>query len=545
MAAPAVESPNEKDICDSGYKCQFKDDNIQESFKCSSCMRVSRDPHATCCGPQFCGDYLRRLAESTDCPECGERYESMPCKKTRKQILMLEVFCTMRNQGCHWEGVVKGLGEHEDICDYVYVPCPQNCCQDQITRRSLDTHMKEECPKREYSCPHCNFKDTYTFVTNAHLTECSYKPVACPNHCGVEGERDDMDTHIQNECPLEYIACKLGCSTKYRREDEMQHSKDYVQQHLTYLAGTALQMNDTIKDLKEKIASQKEQFERQLEDIKKQLDNFITQQQQDGRKEDEIEQLKTQLEQETSRLELLEKQVSNMTNNAQQDECLGEDISPPEHSGDSERREIRELERKSDEKDRELRTKLEEHEAKSNKQITQLDSKVAKLEKLLNNLSAPTLPHPQDDHFEFTLKNYRTLKEEGGEWNSQAFPAFEEGPHLQVIAWPNGQGEGKGTHVSVWLAQQEVKADYFLEPHQITLKLELVKKGLCLYPTPPCIVRKDFVVLIPNRKRYIGHFSNKFIPHSALTNEYLVDDSLDFRITCTRVCIPEEPPDDF
>ena len=518
------ELPN---TCDTGYKCKFKDGNIQESFKCSSCKRVSRDPHTTCCGLQFCGDYLRQLRENEEnCPGCGDKYQFIPSKKIHKQIMELEAFCTMKDQGCNWEGVVKDLGEHEDLCEYTHVPCPQNCGQDQITRRSLDTHMNEECPKREYTCPHCNFKDTYAFVTNAHLTECSYKPVACPNHCGVEGERDDMDAHIQNECPLEYIACKLGCSTRYRREDEKRHAKDCVQQHLTYLADAALQMNDTIKDLTSKIERQQEQFE------------FTTQ-----RRHEETEELKTQLEQERSRVELLEKQVSNMTNNVQQDERLGEDISPPEHSGDSERREIRELERKSDEKDRELerlRTKLEEHEGESSKQIEHLTSRIEKLEKLLNNSSSrvPAVPHAlaaipclqdgQDEPLAFTLKSYSKLKEAAEEWCSPPFSTFENGPKLRVSVWPNGQREGNGTHVSVWLVQEFNSQD--TEPFLITLTLLLI--GGQDHSPIPNDVTKSFI--ITSNERYVGEFENKFIPHSDIAH-YLKNDSLEFRITYKHV----------
>lgn len=539
----ATQEPPAKreDTCDSGYKCLFKDDNIEDRFKCSSCKRVSRNPHLTCCSVQFCAQHLKKLAENDEsCPECGEKYESVPQRKINQQILKFAVYCTMRKQGCRWEGAVKDLDKHESICKYTYVPCPHDCGQEQIERGSLDKHTKQDCPKREYACPHCNFKDTYRFVTTAHMALCSYKPITCPNKCGVRGERDDMETH-QDECPLEYIPCKLGCSTKFRREDETQHIKDNSQQHLVWLVNTTLEMSETIRDLTAKSEHQQEQNEQ----MKKQFEDSIAQKHQENEKE--IEELKTQLEQERSRLDLLEKQVGNMTNNSQRD-----DISPPEHSGDSEQREIRELQRKSDEKDRELKQlsdKLKRHETESSEQITQLNSKIIQLEKIFNNPSRNPLvapvepPHPQNDHLAFVLENYSREKEEGGEWSSPAFPAFDNGPLLRVIVWPNGQGEGKETHVSVWLAQE---ADCFSEPRQVTLKLELIGQGLNPAPNHST---KDFVVPSLKSNRYLGYFSNKFIAHADLTNaslptQYLVDDSLEFQITCTCVCMPENFQDE-
>jgi hypothetical protein len=542
MATP--EGPG--DICDNGYKCLFKDENIPDHFKCSSCGRVSRELHRTdCCGARFCAQHLKKVSENKEgCPQCGEEFESLPCKKKHEKITKFNVLCTAREQGCAWEGVVEDFDEHKRVCEHVCISCPKGCGQEQIRRGSLEDHISHHCPERKYTCPHCNYKDTYKFVTNAHLTECSYKPVACPNQCGVKGERDDMDTHLQNECPLEYIACKFGCSTKLRREDEAQHLRENSKPHFAWLANTTLKMSETIEDLTAENKHQEEQNEKmrkQLQDIttaqqqqensqdvKREFQELLTQLEEGNKKA--MEELTTQLEQVGSRLELLEKQVSNMSNNVPQN-----DVSPPEQSGEGEWRVIRDLERKSEEKEKELRKKLQEHEIKSDKRIAQQDSKIAKLESLLL-MATPGIPkeqHPPDDHHEFTLKKYSTLKKGEEQWSSPSFPAFENGPQLKLIVWPNGQGEGRGTHISVWLAQDVDELEQYIETYQVTLKLELI--GQC----PPNIsAKEDFIVTIPNKKQYIGDFSNKFIPHSSLTN-YLVEDSLDFQVTHIRVCIPE------
>lgn len=323
---------------------------------------------------------------------------------------------------------------------------------------------------------------------------------------------------------------------------EAQHMKGHSQQHLDFLGSTTSEMSKKLSDLTAKnefYRRESEQMKKKVEDLityqrhqdeqmKKQVEDLIAHQHyRDEQKEKEIEELKIQLEQEKSRLDLLEKQVGNMTNNVR------DDISPPEHSGDSERHEIRELERRSNEKDREveeLHKKLKEHETESNEQNMDLKCRLAQLEKCLNNPD-PVILRPQevcqDDQLTFTLKSYSTLKEAAKEWSSNVFPAFENGPRLKVLVWPNGQREGKDTHVSVWL-EREVELEDDLEPFQITLTLQLIGRG---HSPIPKSVTKSFIV--SNNQRYLGDFDNKFIAHSDIL-QYLDNDSLKFQITCKQ-----------
>lgn len=547
MATPE-QPPLKQAICASGYSCPFKDaSDIHDCFKCSSCERVSRDPQiTTCCNAQFCAAYLRQVAETKGkCPECEEHFEFFPCKMIYRDILKLAVSCTMSDQGCDWEGVVGDLQKHEESCEHVYVTCPKKCGQRQIKRRALDEHVRLNCPEREYSCPHCNYKDTYKFVTTAHLTECSYKPVECPNRCGVKGERADMETHLQDSCALEFMPCKFkhaGCNVKFQRHKEEEHMTKHSRQHLDLLVNATTKMSEEIRALTAKNQLQ----EQQHQEMKKQLEDVIADRRHQDEQREQNEKEITELKLLVSRLDSLEEQVSNMTNNTN----IQNDISPPEHPGDSERREVRigELERRSEEKGKELaklHKKLDEYVTESHRQNIQLQRRMEKLEK--HKQPSPgsgdlVMPRPQDGWITFTLENYSTLKKGEEEWSSPAFSAFENGPHLQVIVWPGGQGEGKGTHISVWLAQ--VKVDYYLAPYQVTLTLKLVGQS-GIYPNPHSMT-EDFVVPTPNR--YVGHFSNKFIAHSDLTNkgmptQYLEDDSLEFQIMCTGICTAEIPPD--
>ena len=559
MATPE-EPPDQEDVCQSGYRCTFiREEAEMDCWKCDSCHRVCRDPQSTTCGCfQFCASYTQQQATKSSnrpCPKCGAETVFYPMKRNYKEIMNFAILCNMKEYGCKWEGIVQDLSEHEKVCEYVHLPCPK--CRGQIKKTSLDEHLKTDCPEREYSCPYCNYRDTYSFVTNAHMAECSWLPLECPNKCGVTGERGDMETHLLT-CQKEYTSCKfqrLGCGKKFRREEEGQHMMECHSDPLVLSVGV-LKMSEEIHDLKAKSEIQKNEIEQlkangeiqkteidQLK-VKSEIEktameqNMLTkmaelQQKQNEEMGKHTDELRDQLKHEKKRVDSLEKQVSNMNNNT------ANDISPPEHLGDSERRE---LERKLEEKDRELeqlsRT-LEVHKTESAEQNKQFNQRLAKLEKLVNNESRPKSNNiqPTSGPITFTLKGYSKLKESKEEWKSESFSVAGEGsPRVHLVVWPAGQGDGRGTHLSVWLGKED--NNWEVLPFEVSMCLELVDQAP--HPTRNTIrAQKMFPVTNQQlRYPYIGDFSNMFIKHSQLCSvpatqqkQYLVEDSLKFRIT--------------
>lgn len=540
--------PNKQKICEGGYHCQFKEDN--DCLKCSSCSRVSRDPQLTmCCDEQFCASYLHKDDNTPErsCPKCEKDLHFVPNLWNHKQILRLLVLCTVNGRGCDWEGQLGELGKHEDKCEHIEVACPKKCGQ-HIKRASLERHIQSDCPERDYQCPHCNFKGTYAHVTTGH--QCL--PI----------QQVDVETHIRDESVLEYARCKFqhtGCNGKFQREKEQEHMETNSQHHLDLLAGATSKMSEELRRLREEterwvdnlIAEQKSQNEQKNEEIAqlraelaqqtKTQDEALRQIQNDT----EIADLKAELEQERGRVDVLESQVGNMNNN------VHDDISPPENPGDGEQREHGELERKIREKDGELEQlhkMLEEHKTSSDKEHQQLNHRMMKLEKLLNNAESTAVPSASGSAAlvvanslptllpTFVLDNYTSLKAAGGQWNSPTFPAYENGPELKLIVWHNGQENGKGTHISVWLGT-EFAIDSIPAPFKITLTLELVGQGGEDFNQIPVKVTKEFIVPGSTSPWYAGDFSNTFIAHEDL-NQYLVDNKLTFQISSMHVTSP-------
>ncbi len=80
------------------------------------------------------------------------------------------------------------------MCQFTLVPCPKECKDDngiqKIMRRDLQQHLMEECPNRDYSCEHCDLKETYA------TTEC--KPNWSVKQTGDMCDR--VERHGAEEC---------------------------------------------------------------------------------------------------------------------------------------------------------------------------------------------------------------------------------------------------------------------------------------------------------------------------------------------------------
>ena len=208
-----------------GYQCQFID-SVFDDLYCKKCTLVARRLTITnCCGESFCHTCIAdKQEQGNPCPACGEKnFTTFEQVKNQKRINCLRVYCSMKERGCDWSGTLEQLDTHldpdQDTCQYVDTKCPLNC-QQSIPRNKVEQHVAQHCAKRPYVCQHCNFKATYEEVVDAHLPECKYVPLQCPNRCGVTFERDFMEDHMKT-CRLEEVGCEfsgVGCDGRFRRE---------------------------------------------------------------------------------------------------------------------------------------------------------------------------------------------------------------------------------------------------------------------------------------------------------------------------------------
>lgn len=508
----------EANKCLHGYKCVVKEETVPSDFQCTSCDKILREPSLTsCCSQNFCTEFLKGKQL---CPGCNKELHSGFSKYLHKQIQKLSVFCAEKSHGCNWEGEIRDFDEHISLCEYVQVTCDK--CEQEVSKGLLEAHQREECPKREYSCPHCNFKDTYSFVTKAHLPICSDAPVVCPNRCGVAGERDDMEDHLEEACPLQYIECLFrpaGCTRKFRRDDTENHMKENISSHLVSMASLTFQMNTKIEELASKTLK-----EDKKEDEKKengQEDNVVSVTKvNDGRKESKVREIEEEISDLRKTMNVLLERTNSLA------ESITNEVSPLETLTENDKME-KDLEKKLQEKEAKIQFLTKSLENQKSRQM-RLEKRIAKVEETLSEKQlqeTATIPRTT-----VTFEGFTDIKGKKEHWTSTIFNTSPQNKYkLKLTVWPSGQGEGKGTHVSVWLEQDVGETEN--PPAHVFVSFELLNQlsdgghvhAHCNFP-----VTND---------RYLGAISNnQLIEHSELEynasrgTQYLANDSLKFRV---------------
>ena len=235
-----------------GFECEFVEAPIEYlQSECPICLHILREPYqVTCCGKSFCRQCIERVKDDNKpCPCCNkDSFNDFPNKGLQQPLYGFKVYCTKKEKGCEWKGELGKLDEHLNMnsqdekefegCELAEIMC--RYCSDVIVRSKLLHHKNKFCDKRPFSCEYCNeYESTYDDVIHNHWPICSHHPVQCPNGCGAFPQRQNLDSHMQKECPLTVVECEFhcaGCEVKLPRRNMPDHLKDSIVTHLSQLA---------------------------------------------------------------------------------------------------------------------------------------------------------------------------------------------------------------------------------------------------------------------------------------------------------------------
>ena len=258
-----------------GFECQFVE-KPPKAFQseCPVCLLVLREPYqATCCGYAFCRECIEKVQQNNKlCPCCNDTFDTFQDKRLKRSLYEFKVQCTNKQQGCQWEGELGQLDNHLNInptkdkqlegCQFSKVECLY--CSGLSLRSRIQIHQSYVCPKRPFSCQYCkDFNSNYEDVTNNHWPVCGYYPLPCPNKCGEFFQRQNLESHITNDCPLTIIDCEfqhVGCEVRLPRKEMPTHLQESVVQHtslhaLSYkrVVANVGRLEDENKELKQQV----------------------------------------------------------------------------------------------------------------------------------------------------------------------------------------------------------------------------------------------------------------------------------------------------
>ena len=325
--------------------------------------------------------------------------------------------CPHMAEGCDWEGELESLERHTNSfagkCLYVDVDCPNFCRSKRFQRRDLEEHKSKHCPLRPFSCKYCNHKDTFRAVTKKHWPICEKYPVPCPNGCGEE-------------------------------EIERQHLKEHLQETCP-LEVIECEFSCDGCDAK---------FQRRLTSthMKECTETHLS-----------------LIAQKSKKIPELEKMVQQLMDQKKQDQHqFGQQANRMNQQEDLIKQQADEIEKKGDQiKQQGDLIKLQ------GDLIKQQGNKIrALMMKLQLGIETVTVP-PVD----ITMDGFEDHKKKSDEWHSTPFYSHIGGYKMCLSVNANGYGNGKGTHMSLYVHLMKGDYDDHLKwPFNGDITIELKKK---------------------------------------------------------------------
>ncbi|XP_006813662.1 TNF receptor-associated factor 6-like [Saccoglossus kowalevskii] len=253
-----------------GYDAEFIPE-LEKKYTCPVCLVAMRDPVQTKCGHRFCKPcmkgvcgnkrYVKCPVDNTWFDSIGDVFDDIA---TRREVLSLLVLCNYQPNGCEWKGELRELQEHNSICPFEKLTCP-NSCSEQFFRKCRENHL-EECPRRQVDCKHCGDKMIFNDLMRHELLLCSKFPVSCAL-CGQHGIiREEIPQHVDitgGDCPNTMIPCTfqhLGCQITVRRCEMNIHCQEASSHHLMLLSNTVLSQKSQLDNAKRELNETKMKY---------------------------------------------------------------------------------------------------------------------------------------------------------------------------------------------------------------------------------------------------------------------------------------------
>lgn len=212
---------------------------IDKKYLCPLCQLIFKDPVQTDCGHVYCHSCLQKLKRHDGgftCPVDMQSFDKLfPDNFMKREVLSLIIDCPNSDDDCKWKGEVRHSEVHLASCPAEKEQCTNNNCPTKVKRSEFQRHVQHECLYRQQLCPLCNQTMTAA-VLKVHLAqECKMTKVQC-DRCGREGIlRGEMENHLNpdhGDCEEVERGCRfeqIGCNFKQK----MKPSEAKKHYHLT------------------------------------------------------------------------------------------------------------------------------------------------------------------------------------------------------------------------------------------------------------------------------------------------------------------------
>ncbi|OXB76366.1 UNVERIFIED_CONTAM: hypothetical protein H355_006777 [Colinus virginianus] len=160
-------SPDENEF-PFGYPTSICEDVPDQKYLCTNCNNVLKKALQTLCGHRYCSACLSWVVRNNKNPVCQKCKEEDPSTLSEgsllaeerafgdaainKEISELRVRCV--TLGCSWCGTMKNFEEHQTLCEYALIPCHTGCGH-VVMRKKLADHLENGCVNNVTVCHKC------------------------------------------------------------------------------------------------------------------------------------------------------------------------------------------------------------------------------------------------------------------------------------------------------------------------------------------------------------------------------------------------------
>ncbi|XP_053137875.1 TNF receptor-associated factor 2 isoform X2 [Hemicordylus capensis] len=254
MAAANSTPPGSLDVNQPGFPKEILGSQLEIKYLCSECKNILRRPFQAQCGHRYCSCCLKKIIRSgpQKCAACIQEgiYEpgvsilesnsTFPDNAARREVESLLAICV--NEGCTWKGTIKEYEScHEASCPFMLVACP--ACQAMVRLNEKEHHAERECPKRSLNCKYCKVLCYFPDI-KAHDEVCPKFPLTCDG-CGKKKiPREKFQDHVKtcSKCKAPCRFQPIGCPEVVENEKLPEHESKRLGEHLYMLLSFVLSL---------------------------------------------------------------------------------------------------------------------------------------------------------------------------------------------------------------------------------------------------------------------------------------------------------------
>ncbi|NXD74932.1 TRAF2 factor, partial [Halcyon senegalensis] len=139
-----------------------------QKYLCSNCNNVLKKALQTLCGHRYCSACLSWIVRNNKNAICQKCKEEDPSTLSEGSLLaeerafgdaainkeISELRVHCVTLGCSWSGIMKNFEEHQSLCEYALIPCHTGCGH-MVMRKKLADHLENGCVNNVTMCQKC------------------------------------------------------------------------------------------------------------------------------------------------------------------------------------------------------------------------------------------------------------------------------------------------------------------------------------------------------------------------------------------------------